>query len=170
MARGMKTKPSVKWIAAVLLLGLVGVASSCGKPAPPVAADEPAVVADYLAITEAVADAVVAHPDDAAAAGHALEALWTEHELAWKATVARIRELYQDDLLRSSDARMPTRQPELLKKLEAASKRMTPHIKGTPHVLSDERARTVLAALAISEDYAQVVRTKWRELEGGDEK
>lgn len=146
--------------------------AACGRgEAPPVAADEPAVLADYVGITEQVADAVAAHPLDRAAAGEALDALFHTNREAWTKTVTRMRALYTADVARDLGDRMPNRHPDLLERLEAASKRLAAHVAGAPWVLHDEKARDVLSTLAINDEYAKLIRERWEETgpqEGAD--
>ncbi|PKN55899.1 MAG: hypothetical protein CVU56_18990 [Deltaproteobacteria bacterium HGW-Deltaproteobacteria-14] len=146
------------------ILAMTLAAAACGRgEAAPVAADEPAVLADYVAITEQIADAVAAHPEDRAAAGEALDALFRAHREPWTKTVARMRALYKADVARALGDRMPNRHPDLLERLEAASKRLAAHVSGAPWVLHDEKARDVLASLAINAEYASLIREKWEQ-------
>lgn len=149
---------------APLALGALLVLSVCGRDVPPPPADEPAVLQDYLAISEAVADVAEAHPTDRAAAGEALNALHAERADEHARIVSRIRAIYADDLERPVGQRLPNRHPKLVKRLEAASKRLAPHLSGEPFLLRDERAREVLSAIAISDAYAELIAERWEEL------
>jgi len=106
---------------------------------------------------------VEAHPKDRAAVGEALAAQYAQHKDAWTQTVTRMRALYAADIERGLGDRMPNRHPELLERLELASKRLAPHVSGEPWVLHDEHARDVLAAIAINDDYAKLIQDKWQE-------
>jgi|GEM_PF-3597560 len=159
----MKSHTTVRAALSGGLMALM-VLAACGKtevsPAPP---DEPAVLQDYIAITEQVADVVAANPTDRAAAGAALDTLYAEHAAEWSKTVARMRELYTADTERDLGDRMPNRHPKLLERLGKASRRLSTHVSGEPYVLHDEKAREVLAKVAINEEYAELIRENWEE-------
>ncbi|TNF36527.1 MAG: hypothetical protein EP329_05125 [Deltaproteobacteria bacterium] len=157
---------------AALCAGLLALTmlAACGRdPAPPLAPDEPAVLQDYVAIAEQTADVLDAHPTDRAAAGDALAALYTEHEAAWSKTVTRMRALYTADIKRDLGDRMPNRHAKLLGRLEAASKRQSAHVAGAPWVLRDEKARDILAKLAIADEYENYIRENWSQTGPEDE-
>lgn len=149
---------------AAAALGALLALAACGREVPPPSADEPAVLQDYLAISEAIADIAEAHPTDREAAGEAMKALHTERADEHARIVARVRAIYADDVERPVGQRLPNRHPALVKRLEAASKRLAPHLSGEPFLLRDERVRDVLSAVAISEAYAELIRDRWEEL------
>lgn len=158
--------PASVVLVVLVALSAAGLTPGCGPPPKPVAPDEAAVLGDYIALTEALVATVEAGGRDRAAVGKALAALWAEREVAWKATVERMRALYQEDLARGAGERMPERHPDALRRLGSAAKRLTAHVQGEPWILRDEAARKVIIAAAISDEYAEIVRTKWQELGG----
>ena len=155
-----RTRWRLPVLVVLLVIGLLG----CGRDVPPPPADERAVLADYLAIIEAVADIAEAHPADRATAGEAMRVLHEANAAEHARVVARIRAIYADDIEREVGQRLPNRHPELLGRLEAASRRLAVHLSGEPFLLHDERVRDVLVAIAISEAYADLIREKWEEI------